>query len=153
MSSSLPANPKANHEESKAISVTETTCDSEPCRLPSSLLWRKQRAPKKQEASSADPGDGIGASIKKIPRNARKTSDRCNVEPLEHPPTETSENTNPQGKPACTPSSIIGTTEATTEAEATMLNRHPTNRHADDDAHCSIDVKAEEDSRPQAPKV
>ncbi|CAM0956828.1 unnamed protein product [Alopecurus aequalis] len=148
---SLPANSKANHEESKAISVTDTTCDSEPRRLPASLVWRKQRAPKKQETSSADPGDDTGASIKKNPGIASKTSDKWKVESVEHPSTEASKNTNPQGTLACTPSCIIGATEATMEAEAIMLNRHPTNLHADDNAHFSIDIKAEDPH--QAPKV
>ncbi|KAM0892609.1 hypothetical protein ACQ4PT_025610 [Festuca glaucescens] len=115
---SLPANPKTNHEESKATSVTETRCDSEPCRLPASLAWRKQRTLKKQEASFADPGNGI----------------------VEHPSTEASTNTNPEWKPAFTPS-----------CTATMAIRRHANHHTNDSAHCSIDVKAEDPH--EAPKV
>ncbi|KAM0930658.1 hypothetical protein ACQ4PT_000846 [Festuca glaucescens] len=136
---SLPVNPKTNHEESKATSVTETRCDSEPCRLPASLAWRKQRTVKKQEASFADPGDGIGASIKKIPGMASKPSDKRKAESVEHPSTAASKNTDP------------GTTEATVEAEVTTANRHLANRHTNDNAHFSIDVKAEDPH--QAPKV
>jgi hypothetical protein len=139
---SLPANPITNHEESKATSVTETRCDSEPCRLPASLAWRKQRAVKKQEASFADPGNGIGASIKTIPGMARKTLDKCKVGSVEHPSTEVSANTNPEWKPAFTPSCTT---------EATMAIRHHANRHSNDNAHCSIDVKAEDPH--EAPKV
>nr|XP_051215224.1 putative disease resistance protein RGA3 [Lolium perenne] len=141
-STSLPANPITNHEESKATSVTETRCDSEPCRLPASLAWRKQRAVKKQEASFADPGNGIGASIKTIPGMARKTLDKCKVGSVEHPSTEVSANTNPEWKPAFTPSCTT---------EATMAIRHHANRHTNDSAHCSIDVKAEDPH--EAPKV
>ncbi|VAH16275.1 unnamed protein product [Triticum turgidum subsp. durum] len=146
---SLPANP--NHEESKACSATETTCDSEPCMLPASLAWRKQRGLKKQEASFAGAGGGIGASIKKIPRMANKTSEKVTYKnkagPVEHPSTGASKNTDPHSKPACTPSCTIGMTEAT------MAYRHHTSSHADDDnAHFSIDIKADDDSH-QAPKV
>ncbi|KAM0822222.1 hypothetical protein ACQ4PT_071636 [Festuca glaucescens] len=141
----LPANQITNHEESKAASVTETRCDSEPCRLPASLVWRKQRAVKKQEASFADPGNGIGASIKKIPGMASKTLDKCTVGSVEHPSTEAPANTNPEWKPAFTPSCAAGTTEAT------MAIRHHANRHTNDSAHCSIDVKAEDPH--EAPKV
>uniref|UniRef100_A0A452YDV7 Uncharacterized protein n=1 Tax=Aegilops tauschii subsp. strangulata TaxID=200361 RepID=A0A452YDV7_AEGTS len=145
---SLPANP--NHEESKACSATETTCDSEPCMLPASLAWRKQRGPKKQEASFAGAGGGIGASIEKIPRMANETSEKVTYKSkagrVEHPSTGASKNTDPHSKPACTPSCTIGTTEAT------MAYRHHTSSHADDDnAHFSIDIKA--DDSHQAPKV
>nr|UBY07143.1 NBS-LRR disease resistance protein [Dasypyrum villosum] len=145
---SLPANP--NHEESKACSATETTCDSEPSMLPASLAWRKQRGLKKQEASFAGAGGDIGASIKKIPRMANKTSEKVTYKskagPVEHPSTGASNNTDPHLKPACTPCSALGTTEAT------MAYRHHTSSHADDDnAHFSIDVK--DDDSHQAPKV
>ncbi|KAE8784944.1 putative disease resistance RPP13-like protein 1 [Hordeum vulgare] len=146
---SLPANP--NHdEESKAFSATETTCDSEPCMLPASLAWRKQRAPKKQEASFAGAGSGIGASIKKIPRMANKTLEKVTyksmAEPVEHPSTGASKNPDLHSKPVCTPCGAIGTTEAT------MTYRYQTNSHADEDnAHFSIDVK--DDDSHQAPKV
>lgn len=143
---SLLANP--NHEESKAFSATETTCDSEPCMLPASLAWRKQRALKKQEASFAGAGGGIGASIKKTPRMANKktlekVTYKSKAEPVEHPSTGASKNTDPHSKPARTPCCAIGTTEAT------MAYRHHTSSHADDDnAHFSID-----DDSHQAPKV
>jgi hypothetical protein len=70
---------------------------------------------------------------------------------VEHPSTEASKNTDPRLKPACTPSCIIGTTEAAKEADATIENRHPANGHIDDNAHCSVDVKV--DDPDQAPKV
>ncbi|EMS51005.1 Putative disease resistance RPP13-like protein 1 [Triticum urartu] len=145
---SLPANP--NHEESKACSATETTCDSEPCMLPASLAWRKQRGLKKQEASFAGAGGGIGASIKKIPRMTNKTSEKVTYKskagPMEHPSTGASKNTDPHSNPACTPYCAIGTTEAT------MAYRHHTSSYADNDnAHFSIDIKA--DDSHQAPKV
>ncbi|KAM3408473.1 hypothetical protein ACQJBY_001539 [Aegilops geniculata] len=131
-------------------SATETTCDSEPCMLPASLAWRKQRGLKKQEAGFAGAGGGIGASIKKIPRMANKTSEKVTYKskagPVEHPSTGASKNTDPYSNPACTPYCAIGTTEAT------MAYRHHTSSHADgDNAHLSIDIKA--DDSHQAPKV
>ncbi|KAL5225569.1 hypothetical protein ABZP36_012208 [Zizania latifolia] len=158
---SLSAN--LNHEESRSISATETTCDSGPCKSTATSAC-KQQTLKRQETTITDPRDDTDASIRKILGLASKISEKvsstCSPVSLKHPSAGTVRKiSSSPSKPMDSRPHAIDITEAAMNPEvskATLTNRFSANAAAkdgltDDKTPVSISIKADDSHQP--PKV
>ncbi|KAL6641071.1 hypothetical protein ACP70R_019252 [Stipagrostis hirtigluma subsp. patula] len=141
---------KLNHEESKAIEATGTTCYSGSCKLPTSLAGSGEQTQKTPQTVSADPVDGTDASMKKIISMASKisqqVSSKCTVGSVKDPSAETAKNiARFPSKPECTMPHAIDTNEAPMKAEGSAAGRFPT--------MVAVNGGRNDDDPHQAPKV
>ncbi|OEL35787.1 putative disease resistance RPP13-like protein 1 [Dichanthelium oligosanthes] len=155
---------KLNQEESKAICAGGSNCDSGPCKVPSSFTCNNEHTQKMPQTVSTDPvpSDCTDASKKKIPgmasKIAEKVSTRYVVESVKDSSAKTTKTIiRSLSEPAHTLSHAIDTTEAAMKPEAPTASRFSPNAavshgSTQDDAPCSINAKADDDSH-QAPKV
>ncbi|KAG8091938.1 hypothetical protein GUJ93_ZPchr0012g20990 [Zizania palustris] len=152
-----------NHEESRSISATETTCDSGPCKSTATSACKHQTL-KRQGTTVTDPSDDTDASIRKIIGLASKISEKvsstCSPVSLKHQSAETLKKiSRSPSKPMDSGPHAIDIAEAAMNPEvskATLTNRFPANAAAkdgltDDKTPVSISIKADDSHQP--PKV
>ncbi|RLN39341.1 putative disease resistance protein RGA3 [Panicum miliaceum] len=153
---------KLNDEECKAISATETNCDSGSRKLPTSLAFRNQQTHKMQQTVFAYPRDDINASTKELLGMGsgipKEVSSKCAVGLVKDSSVEAAKSIVPSMSGTMrTISHAIDVTEAPMIPEANTASRFPPSALVShggtrDDAPCSIDAKEDGDSH-QAPKV
>ncbi|CAN6310813.1 unnamed protein product [Urochloa humidicola] len=161
--SSISSPVKLNDEEYKAISATETNCDSGSCKLPNSLPVRNQQTQKMQQAVSTDPSDDLNASMKKLLSMGsgipKKVSSKCAVGSVKDSSVETAKSIAPRvSRPMRTMSHAIDDIEAPLKSEANTASRFSSNAAVNhsgthDDMPGSIDAKEDDNDSRQAPKV
>ncbi|KAL5230150.1 hypothetical protein ABZP36_028926 [Zizania latifolia] len=161
INASLSAN--LNHEECRTTSVTETTCDSGPCKSTATLPC-KQQTLKRQETAFTDPSDDTDASSKTIlglaSKISKKVSSTCSAASLKRPSADTVKKISRSPlKTMDSRSHAIDITEAVMNPEvpkATLTNRFRASMAtkdglADDKTPVLINVKADDSHQP--PKV